>query len=120
MKLLVDACVWGKACDELRGAGHDVVYAGDWPEDPGDAEILRRAEQEGRVLVTLDKDFGALAVLAGQPHAGIVRLVDIAARQQAHVCRRALAQFGVELAAGAIVTAEPDRLRLRTNVSESR
>ena len=64
MKLLLDACVWGKAREELRAAGHDVIHAGDWPEDPGDEEILRRADQERRVLVTLDKDFGALAVLA--------------------------------------------------------
>ncbi len=114
MKLLLDACVWGKACDELRSAGHDVSYVGDWREDPGDEEVLRRAEAEGRVLVTLDKDFGALAVLAGQSHAGIIRLVDITARKQAGACVRALGHYGSELAAGAIVTAEPGRLRLRS------
>jgi len=59
VKLLVDACVWGKACDELRAAGRDVVDAGDWPEDPGDAEVLRRAKQEERIVVTLDKGTSA-------------------------------------------------------------
>jgi predicted nuclease of predicted toxin-antitoxin system len=57
LKLLLDACVWGKARDELGVAGHDVICAADWPEDPGDEEILGRAEKEGRVLVTLDKGF---------------------------------------------------------------
>lgn len=40
MKLLLDTCVWGGVCNELQSAGHDVVWAGDWPEDPGDDEML--------------------------------------------------------------------------------
>lgn len=58
MKLLLDTCVWGPASQRLRSEGHDVVWAGEWPEDPGDEEILERAYIEGRILVTLDKDFG--------------------------------------------------------------
>jgi len=57
MKLLLNTCVWGKACLDLEAAGHDVIWAGDWLEDPGDEEILNRAIVEGRILVTLDKDF---------------------------------------------------------------
>ena len=40
MKILLDSCVWGKARGELGSAGHDVVWAGNWPKDPGDEEIL--------------------------------------------------------------------------------
>jgi len=57
VKVLLDACVWGGAVGELERAGHDVVYAGDWAEDPGDEEILVWSHWAGRVLVTLDKDF---------------------------------------------------------------
>ncbi|MDA1129612.1 MAG: DUF5615 family PIN-like protein [Chloroflexi bacterium] len=57
-------------------AGHDVAWAGEWIEDPGDEEILRLAHSESRILVTLDKDFGELAVLHQQPHSGILRLVN--------------------------------------------
>jgi predicted nuclease of predicted toxin-antitoxin system len=113
MKILLDSCVWGKARAELAAAGHDAVWCGDWPRDPGDEEILTQAHAEGRVLVTLDKDFGELAVLRGLPHGGIVRLVNISAHQQAVVCLRVLALHGPELASGAIVTAEPGRLRIR-------
>ena len=63
------------AAVELRAEGHDVIWAGAWPVDPGDDEVLRRAHAEGRVLITLDKDFGELAVALRRPHAGIVRLV---------------------------------------------
>lgn len=114
MKILLDSCVWGKARAELEAAGHDVVWCGDWPRDPGDEEILAHAHSQGRVLVTLDKDFGELAVVRGTPHSGILRLVDIAAHQQASVCIRVLALHGDELASGAIVTAELGRLRIRS------
>ena len=36
---------------------------GDWPTDPGDDDILTYAYQEDRILVTLDKDFGELAIV---------------------------------------------------------
>lgn len=113
MKLLLDTCVWGGAVKELQAAGHDVLWAGLWTEDPGDAEILARAYSEGRILVTLDKDFGELAIVRQQPHCGILRLVNLAARQQASVCLHVLALHGEELESGAIVTAEPGRLRIR-------
>ena len=107
MRVLLDTCVWGRAADTLRAAGHDVVWAGDWPEDPGDEEILDRAVRERRVLVTLDKDFGEMVFLQGKPHCGILRLVNLGARQQAAVCCQVLSAHGAELEAGAIMTAEP-------------
>ena len=113
MNLLLDACVWGGSIDALVAAGHDVVWAGAWPQDPGDAEILQLAHSEGRILVTLDKDFGELAVLYQQPHSGILRLVNWSARQQGSVCLRVLAQYGEELQGGALVTAERGRVRIR-------
>ncbi len=113
MKLLLDTCVWGGARQDFEQAGHDVVWAGEWPEDPGDEEILARARSEGRVLVTLDKDFGELAVVRGAPHCGIVRLAGIAARRQAHACLYAILRYAAQLQRGAIVTVEPGRLRIR-------
>jgi predicted nuclease of predicted toxin-antitoxin system len=113
MKILLDSCVWGKARLDLEAAGHDVVWCGDWPSDPGDEEILARARDQDRLLVTLDKDFGELAVLHGQSHRGILRLVGISARQQAAVCLQVLARHEADFSAGAIVTAEPGRLRIR-------
>ncbi len=75
MKVLLDACLSPEAKSQLEAAGHDVVWAGDWREDPGDTAILSQAYQQERVLVTLDKDFGELGVLREARHCGIVRLV---------------------------------------------
>jgi predicted nuclease of predicted toxin-antitoxin system len=113
MKLLLDTCVWGGAKQALEALGHDVVWAGDWAVDPGDEQILATASQEGRILVTLDKDFGELAILHNAPHHGILRIVDFPARQQAVVCQDVLTRHGAELESGAIITAEPGRLRIR-------
>ncbi|HEY2415904.1 MAG TPA: DUF5615 family PIN-like protein [Pirellulaceae bacterium] len=113
MKLLLDSCVWGKAADDLRAAGHDVDWSGNWPQDPGDDAILACAHAEERILVTLDKDFGELAIVHNQPHHGILRLVNFSARQQAAACLAVLAAHGDDLLAGAIITAEPGRMRVR-------
>lgn len=113
MRVLLDTCVWGKAKEDLSGAGHDTEWAGDWDEDPGDEEILRLAHEQTRVLVTLDKDFGEPAVAFRRPHSGLVRLVGMSAREQGPTCVDILNRYGEELAAGAIVTVEPGRIRIR-------
>ena len=114
MKLLLDACVGSRAKIELEEAAHDVDWVGDWPSDPGDEEVLAWAFRQDRILVTLDKDFGELAVTHEKPHVGIIRLVGFSARAQAKVCLSALKRYGDELAAGTIVTVEPGRVRVRS------
>jgi len=113
MNVLLDSCVWGGAKGELQAAGHDVSWTGDLTQDPGDEEILAQAHREQRVLVTLDKDFGELAIRDGLPHRGIVRLVNISARQQGAVCQQVLERYADELKQGAIVTVESGRVRIR-------
>ena len=115
MKVLLDSCVWGGVLKNIAVAGHDVDWAGNWPKDPGDTQILATAHRQKRVLVTLDKDFGELAILRGQKHSGIVRLVDFPARMQAKALLQILASYENELRAGAIVTASPIRVRIRSS-----
>jgi len=113
VKLVLDTCIAWAVRDTLQADGHDVVWTGDWPQDPGDEEILEFAYRENRVLITLDKDFGELAVVRGRAHGGIVRLVNWSSSQQANTCRRLIEQYGAELESRAIVTAEPGRVRIR-------
>ena len=119
MKVLLDTCVWGGAKADLQAAGHDVAWTGDLTQDPGDEEILALAHREQRVLVTLDKDFGELAIRRNLPHYGIVRLVNISACQQGAICQQVLAQYGDELTRGAIVTVEAGRVRIRSPGDEA-
>jgi predicted nuclease of predicted toxin-antitoxin system len=119
MKLLLDACVWPGMTAELTADGHDVIWIGNWPTAPADDEVLAFAAKENRVVVTLDKDFGELAVVFGHPHSGIIRIVDFQVSKHASVCLSAIKRYSKELAAGAIVTAEPGRLRIRPGQSDS-
>ena len=111
--ILLDSCVWGGALPALSELGHDVVWSGSWAKDPGDSAILTIAHAEHRILVTLDKDFGELAILKGLPHSGIVRLTGFRAMQMANAIHHIVLAYGPELAAGAIVTADPERIRIR-------
>jgi predicted nuclease of predicted toxin-antitoxin system len=117
LKVLLDTCLSPGAKNELLAAGHDVVWSGDWPEDPGDAAILDTAFRQQRVLITLDKDFGELASRRRVPHCGIVRLVNLRAKDQGAACLRVLAGYERELAEGALITVEPGRIRIRQGSS---
>jgi len=114
VKVLLDTCVWGGAAQTLVAAGHDVRWMGDSDADPGDQAVLRMAREEGRVLVTLDKDFGELAIVYAMPHCGIVRLVGLPGRQQGVYCQTVLQRFDDELTRGAILTVTADRVRIRS------
>lgn len=113
MKLLVDGCVAASAGTALREAGHEVESVAVWPRDHGDLAILAHAVDHHQSVVTLDKDFGELAIVRGVPHRGILRLVDIRAAQQGSAAVAAIHTHGTMLAKGAIVTVEPGRVRVR-------
>jgi predicted nuclease of predicted toxin-antitoxin system len=119
MRILLDTCVWYGVRDELIAADYDVVWTGDWSEDPGDEQILATAYNEGRILVTLDKDFGELAIVRGLPHCGILRLVNLSTKQQIAVCLQVISRYGQELETGAIVTATLSRVRIRPAIDEN-
>lgn len=113
MKILLDTCVWGGVKPELLHFGYDVWWTGDLLEDPGDDEILAIAKKEGRILVTLDKDFGELVFLHGLAHSGILRLVEIPSKSQGKSIHQVLQSFAEQLIRGAIVTVKKDRIRVR-------
>ncbi len=114
MKVLPDEFVGVGPMAELASAGQDVSIVSPTPPFHAltDEQVLERAYREGRALVTLDKDFGELAVLRCLPHVGIVRIVGYRVGQQGRVCVRILERSGQELASGALVTAEPGRVRI--------
>lgn len=65
MRFLVDHCAGRRVAEWLDAQGHDVVDAGALEFDPGDQILLERAAAEGRVLITIDRDFGASCTSSG-------------------------------------------------------
>jgi hypothetical protein len=63
--LLADENVPGAVVAALRQQGHDVAWIHEDAPGRPDPEVLERAQQEHRVVVTFDKDFGELAFRRG-------------------------------------------------------
>jgi predicted nuclease of predicted toxin-antitoxin system len=67
MRFLADENFPGGAVAALVAAGHDVVSIRTAAPGTKDKDVLAWAVQESRVLLTFDKDFGALAWKAKLP-----------------------------------------------------
>lgn len=74
MRFLLDQCVYASTARFLRDAGHDVVTANDIGRSRAtDLELLTIAQDEARILVTRDRDFGGLVHVRGLG-AGVIYL----------------------------------------------
>jgi predicted nuclease of predicted toxin-antitoxin system len=83
--------------------------------DASDLEILSYAAANDYVVITHDLDFGTiLAITHGKkPSVVQIRSLDISPDSIATLTIAALRHSEAELAAGALLTIEPDRTRLR-------
>jgi predicted nuclease of predicted toxin-antitoxin system len=67
MHFLADENFLGVAVETLRKQGHDVVWIRTHAPGSSDVDVLAMAEEENRILLTFDRDFGELAFQAGLP-----------------------------------------------------
>lgn len=74
MRLLLDEACDLRLAAALRAAGHDVRHVLEAHRGADDAAVLTLSRAEGRILVTTDKDFGALAVGDGRKVPGLILL----------------------------------------------
>lgn len=112
MKFLVDQCAGRTLAEWLRSRGHDVLEARELGPEPGDRAWLYRAELEGRVLVTIDTDFGELVFLHRVPHAGLVCLPDIPPRRRIALMAELIDQHSDARDSGAVISARSGRIRI--------
>lgn len=112
MKFLVDRCAGRRTVLWLREQGHDVFDACDIRPDPGDRELLRLAVESERVVITLDSDFPTLVFLDREPHAGMVRLPDVPARERIQILEQVLVRHAEDLNAETIITVKGGRIRI--------
>jgi hypothetical protein len=74
VRWLADECVDAGVVRRLDGPGQDVVYVPEFASGMTDAEVLRRAYDEHRLLLTEDKDLGELVCRFHLPVPGLVPL----------------------------------------------
>jgi predicted nuclease of predicted toxin-antitoxin system len=72
MRILANENVPGETVDALREGGHDISWVR--AECPGisDRQVITKAIDEERILLTFDKDFGELVFRLGYPVLGVI------------------------------------------------
>lgn len=73
MRFLLDESADFPLAAFLKTQGHDVTaIAHDYPHALKDQDVLAIAQQEQRILVTNDRDFGELLIRQKLAHAGVI------------------------------------------------
>jgi predicted nuclease of predicted toxin-antitoxin system len=97
----------------LRQKGHDVTWIREDSPGTPDSQVLERAQSEGRLLITFDKDFGELAFRSQLPASCGIILFRISMPSSEHVARIAVAALEQrEDWAGHFSVIEDDRIRM--------
>jgi predicted nuclease of predicted toxin-antitoxin system len=115
MRWIVDECVARHLAAQLRAAGHDVIYVADEHPSIGDRPILNIAQEENRLVLTEDTDFGELLfkdLIAGIPGIVLVRMRSRPKSLKWNRLESALAKFGDRLF-GQYLVIEETRFRIR-------
>ena len=114
MKFVADEGVDGQIIESLRAAGHDVLYIAEIGPGTDDDIVLHYANDEDRILMTRDKDFGELVFRKKQVHSGIVlnRLYELASETKAEIVSSVISKYGEELY-GSFTVIQPGRVRIK-------
>jgi predicted nuclease of predicted toxin-antitoxin system len=116
MKLLVDMNLSPRWVNVLARAGIETAH---WstlgPANAPDSEIMNYAKLEGYVVLTHDLDFSAIlaATKGDKPSVVQIRADDISPDAIGANVVEALRQMEAHLDAGALLTIDPSRARLR-------
>jgi predicted nuclease of predicted toxin-antitoxin system len=72
IKFLADVNVEKPIVDYLSGQGYDIKWAPDYDCKMADEDLLGLANEEKRILITNDKDFGGLLFLQNKVSSGTI------------------------------------------------
>ena len=116
MKLLLNQGLPRSAVPLLTTNGHDALHVGDIGlAEAEDGDIIREAERQDRVVVTLDADYHRILAISGaaKPSVIRVRIEGLRAAPLATLLCDVIPLCENDLVAGAMVSVESDRLRVR-------
>lgn len=114
MKFLADECCDAGLVASLRDFGHDVTYVIEQETGSSDDKVLTIAYNEGRILLTEDKDFRELVYRLRKPSVGVVLIrIDVRDRHMKWPRLRSLIDKYAERLPGHFVVIHSNRYRFR-------
>ena len=114
MNLLADEGIDAPIVSRLREDGHTVLYVAEMAPGMADDEILALAYAQNLLLLTGDKDFGALVFQQRRITSGVllVRLSGLTGLEKAELVSNVIADHDQELV-NAFTVITPQRIRIR-------
>ena len=116
MKLLLDQGLPRSAAALLRDAGIDALHVGEIAmSEAEDIAIITRADQDNRIVVTLDADFHTLLALneLTSPSVIRIRIEGLKAEALKKLLLAVIIECTEDLKNGAAITIDSNRVRIR-------
>lgn len=114
LRFLVDVNVGQAVASWLQTEGYDALSVRDIDPRMDDRNVLALAVREGRVVITMDRDFGELVHHYGKGHAGVLllRLGDAQSSEKVEAVRQ-IVQYHSDELVGHFCVYRGGRLRVR-------
>ena len=95
LKFILDMGVGNKVGQYLASQGYDALLISTINPSMSDSDILAIAENENRMVITMDKDFGELVYHSERKHAGVLllRLEDATGEEKVEVMQFIMENF---------------------------
>ncbi len=115
IKLIFDVGVSKKAEHFFREKGFDLISVRELNPSMADIDILKIAEKENRLIITMDKDFGELVFNLKRKHCGVLllRMEDAGWKQKIDVLSEIFQTYSEELK-GKFSVYQNNKLRIRS------